>query len=93
MGFRHVPDRSTLADANESQDLRIWADNLASLWIRKARKRYLHMNNWQVELFVQWLQQHLRIKKFVGASENAVRTQIWCAVPPTCSMSSKRSCN
>ena len=25
-------------------------------------------------------QQHLRIKKFLGNSENAVKTQIWCAV-------------
>ncbi len=24
--------------------------------------------------------QHLRIKKFLGTSENAVKTQIWCAV-------------
>ena len=33
-----------------------------------------------MELFFKWIKQHLRIKKFLGTSENAVKTQIWCAV-------------
>jgi IS4 transposase len=33
-----------------------------------------------VELFFKWIKQHLRIKKFLGTSENAVKTKIWCAV-------------
>jgi hypothetical protein len=33
-----------------------------------------------VELFFNWIKQHLRIKKFLGNSENAVKAQIWCAV-------------
>jgi len=28
----------------------------------------------------KWIKQHLRIKKFLGNSENAVKTQVWCAV-------------
>jgi len=28
----------------------------------------------------KWIKQHLRIKKFLGNSENAVKTQIWCAI-------------
>ncbi len=35
---------------------------------------------WQVELFFKWIKQHLRIKKFYGTSENAVKTRIWIAV-------------
>jgi IS4 transposase len=35
---------------------------------------------WQVELFFKWIKQHLRIKRFFGTSENAVKTQIWIAV-------------
>ena len=35
---------------------------------------------WQVELFFKWIKQHLRIKKFYGNSENAVKTQIWIAI-------------
>ncbi|CAH1091573.1 transposase [Candidatus Nitrotoga sp. 1052] len=34
----------------------------------------------QVELFFKWIKQHLRIKKFYGSSENAVKSQIWIAV-------------
>jgi IS4 transposase len=40
----------------------------------------LYKSRWQVELFFKWIKQHLRIKKFLGNSENAVKTQIWCAV-------------
>ena len=40
----------------------------------------LYKQCWQVELFFKWIKQHLRIKKFLGNSENAVKTQIWCAV-------------
>ncbi|HNF78390.1 MAG TPA: IS4 family transposase [Thauera aminoaromatica] len=35
---------------------------------------------WQVELFFKWIKQHLRIKRFLGRSETAVRTQILTAL-------------
>jgi hypothetical protein len=41
----------------------------------------LYKSRWQVELFFKWIKQHLRIKRFFGTSENAVKTQIWIAVP------------
>ena len=40
----------------------------------------LYRCRWQVELFFKWIKQHLRIKRFYGTSENAVRTQIWIAI-------------
>lgn len=40
----------------------------------------LYKCRWQVELFFKWIKQHLRIKRFFGTSENAVKTQIWIAV-------------
>lgn len=40
----------------------------------------LYRQRWQVELFFKWIKQHLRIKTFLGTSENAVKTQIWIAV-------------
>ena len=40
----------------------------------------LYRNRWSVELFFKWIKQHLRIKKFWGTSENAVRIQIYCAI-------------
>ena len=36
----------------------------------------LYRNRWQIELFFKWIKQHLKIKKFWGTSENAVRIQI-----------------
>lgn len=40
----------------------------------------LYRCRWQVELFFKWIKQHLRIKSFLGTSENAVKTQVWIAV-------------
>jgi hypothetical protein len=40
----------------------------------------LYKCRWQVELFFKWIKQHLRIKKFFGYSEAAVKTQIWIAI-------------
>ena len=44
----------------------------------------LYRNRWGVELFFKWIKQHLRIKKFWGTSENAVRIQIYCAIATYC---------
>ena len=40
----------------------------------------LYKNRWQIELFFKWLKQHLKIKKFWGTTENAVRIQIYVAI-------------
>jgi hypothetical protein len=40
----------------------------------------LYKSRWSVELFFRWIKQHLRIKRFFGTSENAVKTQVWTAV-------------
>ena len=44
----------------------------------------LYKNRWQVELFFKWLKQHLRIKRFWGTSENAVRIQVYVAIITFC---------
>ena len=44
----------------------------------------LYKNRWQVELFFKWLKQHLRIKKFWGTSENAVKIQVYTAIITYC---------
>ena len=40
----------------------------------------LYRCRWQVELFFKWIKQHLRIKRFFGTSENAVKTQVWISI-------------
>ena len=47
----------------------------------------LYRNRWQIELFFKWIKQHLKIKKFWGTSENAVRIQIYSAIIAYCMMS------
>jgi transposase len=49
--------------------------NLPAITIAK-----LYRCRWQIELFFKWIKQHLRIKKFYGTSENAVKTQIWITI-------------
>ena len=44
----------------------------------------LYHNRWQIELFFKWLKQHLKIKKFWGETENAVRIQIYTAITAYC---------
>ena len=55
------------------------AFHLTSLEIAK-----LYKNRWQVELLFKWLKQHLRIKKFWGTTENAVRIQISATIISYC---------
>jgi IS4 transposase len=40
----------------------------------------LYKQRWQIELFFRWIKQTLRIKHFIGISENAVRIQIAVAL-------------
>lgn len=40
----------------------------------------LYRARWQIELFFKWIKGHLRIRAFIGTSENAVRIQIWTAL-------------
>lgn len=40
----------------------------------------VYKNRWQIELFFKWIKQNLKIKTFLGTSENAVLTQIWVAM-------------
>jgi hypothetical protein len=64
-------------DAEKNKQLVFLTNNfsLPSLTIAQ-----LYRSRWQVELFFKWIKQHLRIKKFYGTSENALKTQIWIAI-------------
>ena len=46
----------------------------------------LYRNRWQIELFFKWLKSHLKIKKFWGETENAVRIQIYAGITVYCMM-------
>lgn len=40
----------------------------------------IYKSRWQIEAFFKWIKQNLKIKTFLGTSENAVLTQIWVAM-------------
>jgi putative transposase len=40
----------------------------------------LYKSRWQIELLFRWIKQHLRIRKFLGNNENAIRLQIFAAM-------------
>jgi IS4 transposase len=57
--------------------LRIASNDLKS----SARKiADLYKRRWQVELFFRWVKQTLKIRRFLGTSENAIRIQIAAAL-------------
>ena len=47
-------------------------------WVAKTIAD-VYQSRWQIELFFKWIKQHLKIKRFVGRSKNAVLTQLWVA--------------
>ena len=57
-----------------------------ALTINSVTVADLYHNRWQIELFFKWLKQHLKIKKFWGRTENAVRIQIYSAITAYCMM-------
>jgi hypothetical protein len=77
---QHYPDhvrRIRLHDPETAKTLIFLTNNFA---LPATTICALYKSRWQVELFFKWIKQHLRIKRFFGTSENAVKTQIWTAV-------------
>jgi len=69
--------RVTVARPDHDSPLVLATNDLASP-ARTIAQRY--QDRWQIELFFKWIKQHLRIKTFLGRSENAVRIQILTAL-------------
>ncbi len=64
--------------APESGKTRVFLTHNFTLPAATVCARY--QSRWQVERFFKWIQPHLRIKPFLGTSENAVKSQLWIAV-------------
>lgn len=78
-------------DANHALRLRrveVWVENKQDtlafitndLKLAASTIAAVYKDRWQIELFFKALKQSLRIKAFIGTSENAVQTQIWTAL-------------
>jgi len=78
--FKHYPEalrRVRYRDVEQNRTLVFLTNNFGLPALTIAQ---LYKSRWQVELFFQWIKQHLRIKAFYGNSENAVKAQIWTAI-------------
>ncbi|MBR6492148.1 MAG: IS4 family transposase [Bacteroidales bacterium] len=73
--------RVTYFDEDQNRELTFITN---AMDISSLEVALLYKNRWSVELFFKWLKQHLKIKKFWGDSENAVRIQIYSAIIAYC---------
>lgn len=81
---KHYPEHLRLVrywDEEQEREFTFLTNNFR---ISALEVALLYKNRWQVELFFKWLKQHLKIKRFWGTSENAVRIQIYCAICAYC---------
>jgi hypothetical protein len=77
---RRFPDRLRrirLYDATTQRSLVLLTNHFELPAITVAQ---LYRRRWQVELFFKWIKQHLRLRSFLGRSQNAVRLQVWTAI-------------
>jgi putative transposase len=80
--------RSTLADANARRPVALFAetDGEVLTLITNDRQRpalaiaEAYKMRWQIELLFRWIKQHLKLRKFLGRSQNAVRLQLIAAM-------------
>ena len=74
------PDRLRLVtyyDRQEERQYRFLTNNWALAASTIAR---IYQARWEIECFFKWIKQNLKIKTFLGTSQNAVMTQIWTAM-------------
>jgi len=77
---KHYPEhlrRIRYHDPDSGKTLVFLTNNTA---LEAATICALYKCRWKIELFFKWIKQHLRIKRFLGTSENAVKIQIWAAI-------------
>ena len=80
-GTRHplagIALREVVVTTDDGRTLRLITNDL-----ERPRRAIgaLYKARWQIELFFRWIKQHLKIKRFLGTSENAIRIQIAVAL-------------
>jgi len=81
---QYYPERLRLVKYWDEEQEREFVFITNAMHISALQVAELYKNRWQVELFFKWLKQHLKIKKFWGTTENAVRIQIYAAICTYC---------
>jgi transposase len=81
---QYYPERLRLIRYWDEEQKREFVFLTNAMHISAPQVAELYRNRWKVELFFKWLKQHLKIKKFWGTTENAVRIQIYAAMCTYC---------
>ena len=81
---QYYPEQFRLVGFWDEEQKREFVFLTNAMHISALQVAELYKNRWQVELFFKWLKQHLKIKKFWGTTENAVRVQIYSAICTYC---------
>lgn len=81
---QYYPEQFRLVKYWDEEQKREFVFITNAMHISALQVAELYKNRWQVELFFKWLKQHLKIKKFWGTTENAVRIQIYAAICTYC---------
>ena len=81
---KKYPEKLRLVKFYDDEQCREFAFLTNAFHITSLEVANLYKNRWQIELFFKWLKQHLKIKKFWGTTENAVRIQISAAIITYC---------
>ena len=82
--YRKYPEKLRLVKIYDEEQGREFVFLTNAFHLTAAEIANLYKNRWQIELFFKWLKQHLKIKKFWGTTENAVRIQISSAIIAYC---------
>lgn len=72
-----VPLRELLVEREGNEPMLLVTNDLTRSASEIAE---LYKERWQIELLFKWIKQNLKIKRFLGRSENAVRSQIYIAL-------------
>ena len=82
--FKKYPEKLRLVRYHDDGQNRDFAFLTNAFHLTALEVATLYKNRWQIELFHKWLKQHLKIKRFWGTTENAVRIQISVAIITYC---------
>jgi transposase len=78
--FKKYSNRLRLVSWHDSESHRDFTYITNHFGLPAATIALIYKSRWDIETFFRWIKQNLRIKTFLGTSENAVLTQVWTAM-------------
>jgi hypothetical protein len=75
----HYPHALRLVRYRDSKEKKVLTFITNNLDLSAKTIAAIYKARWDIELFFKWVKQNLKLKTFIGTSENAVRIQIWTA--------------